>query len=149
MGAFFGPFIIIKGGGGGSWALLLGPLVLATEARTKKQGKKDPPKEKVPEHPPPPYMCEIGTMWQIGVLTGKPCTFLVQNGSFSTLWHYKNKERFLKGSDVKCHIPSTCLDASKEGFSTVICSINRVSEWLWLENPTNPSKMAKMCPVSR
>ena len=26
------------------------------------------------------YMREIGTMWQIGVLTGKPCTFLVQNG---------------------------------------------------------------------
>ena len=26
--------------------------------------------------PPPPYMREIGTMWQIGVLTGKPCTFL-------------------------------------------------------------------------
>ena len=25
--------------------------------------------------PPPPYMREIGTMWQIGVLTGKPCTF--------------------------------------------------------------------------
>ena len=26
------------------------------------------------------YMREIGTMWQIGVLTGKPCTFSVQNG---------------------------------------------------------------------
>ena len=24
---------------------------------------------------PPPYMCEIGTMWQIGVLAGKPRTF--------------------------------------------------------------------------
>ena len=27
--------------------------------------------------PPPPYMRGIGAMWQIGVLTGKPCTFLV------------------------------------------------------------------------
>ena len=36
------------------------------------------------------YMREIGTMWQIGVLTGKPCTFLVQNGSVSAFWHYKN-----------------------------------------------------------
>ena len=27
-------------------------------------------------------MREIGTMWQIGVLTGKPCTFLAQMGHF-------------------------------------------------------------------
>ena len=46
-------------------------------------------------------MREIGTMWQIGVLTGKPCTFLVQNGSFSAFWRYKNKERLSKGLDVK------------------------------------------------
>ena len=52
-------------------------------------------------------MREIRTMWQIGVLTGKPCIFLVQNGSFSAFWHYKNKERLAKGLDVKCHIPST------------------------------------------
>ena len=61
---------------------------------------------------PPPYMREIGTMWQIGVLTGKPCTFLVQNGSFSAFWHYKNKERVSGGLDVKWHISSTSLDAS-------------------------------------
>ena len=45
----------------------------------------------------PPKIKEfIWTMWQIGVLTGKPCTFLVQNGSFSVFWHYKNKERLLR-----------------------------------------------------
>ena len=58
------------------------------------------------------YMREIGTMWQIGVLKGKPCTFLVQNGSFSAFWHYKNKERLSRGLDVKWHIPSTSLEAS-------------------------------------
>ena len=78
-------------------------------------------------------MHQIGIMWQIGVLTGKPCAFLVQNGSFSVFWHYKNKERLLRGSEVKCHIPSTCFDASKTWFSTGIYSINRASEWLWLE----------------
>ena len=61
------------------------------------------------------YMREIGTMWQIGVLTGKPCTFLVQNRSFSAFWHYKNTERLSKGLDVTWHIPSTCLDASRGG----------------------------------
>ena len=59
-------------------------------------------------------MREIGAMWQIGVLTWKWCTFLIQNVSFSAFWHYENKERPLRGSDVKCHIPSTCLDASKK-----------------------------------
>ena len=52
----------------------------------------------------PVYMREIGTMWQIGVLTGKPCTFLVQNRSFSAFWHYKNKERLSRGLGVKWHI---------------------------------------------
>ena len=61
------------------------------------------------------HMREIGTMWQIGVLTGKTCTFLVQNGSFSAFWHYKIKDRHSRGLDVKWHIPSTCLDASKSG----------------------------------
>ena len=42
------------------------------------------------------YMREIGAMWQLRVLTGKPCTFGVQNGSFSAFWHYENKERLLK-----------------------------------------------------
>ena len=60
------------------------------------------------------YMREIGTMWQIGVLAGKPCTFLVQNGSFSAVCHYKNKERLSRSLDVKWHIPSTCLDASRK-----------------------------------
>ena len=74
-----------------------------------------------------PYMREIGTMWQIGVLTGKPCTFLVQNGPFSAFRHYKNKERLSRGLDVKWHIPSICLDFSRKWFSTGIYSINRVS----------------------
>ena len=83
-------------------------------------------------------MREIGTMWQIGVLTVKPCTFLVQNGSFSAFWHYKNRERLLMGSDIKWHIPSTCLDASKKRFSIGIYSINRASERLWLETQQTP-----------
>ena len=78
-------------------------------------------------------MREIGTMWQIGVLTGKPCTFLVKNRSFSAFWHYKNKERLSKGLDVKWHIPSTCRDAFRMWFSIGIYSINRASAWLWLK----------------
>ena len=61
-----------------------------------------------------PYMREIGTMWQIGVLTGKPSTFLAQNGSFSAFWHYKNKERLSRGLNVKWHSPTSCLDASRK-----------------------------------
>ena len=82
-------------------------------------------------------MREIGTMWQIDVLAGKPCTFLVQNGSFSAFWHYKNKEGLSRGLDVNWHIPSTCLDASRKWFSTGIYSINRASGWLWpeMKNP--------------
>ena len=75
-------------------------------------------------------MREIGTMWQTGVLTGKPCTFWAQNGSFPRFWHYKNKERVSRGLDVKWHIPSTCLNASKKCFSIGIYSTNRASEWL-------------------
>ena len=56
------------------------------------------------------YMREIGTMWQIGVLTGKPCTFLDQNRSFSASWHYKNKEKISRGLAIKWQVPSTCLD---------------------------------------
>ena len=77
-------------------------------------------------------MREIGTMWQIGVLTGKPCAFLVQNGSFSVFWDYKNKETVSEGLDVNWHIPSTCLDAFKTWVSIGIYSVNRVSEWLRL-----------------
>ena len=47
----------------------------------------------------------IRTMWQIGVLTGKPCTFLASNGSFSVFWHYNNKERVSRGLDLKWRIP--------------------------------------------
>ena len=83
-------------------------------------------------------MREIGTMWQIGVLTGKPCTFLVQNGSFSAFRHYKNKERLSRGLDVKWHIPSTCLDASRKWFSTGIYSINSASRVAMARNPRNP-----------
>ena len=63
-------------------------------------------------------MRETGTMWQIGVLAGTPCTFLLQNGSFSAFWHYENKERLSRGLDEKWHIPSTCLDASRKWFYT-------------------------------
>ena len=77
-------------------------------------------------------------MWQIGVLIGKPRTFLVKNRSFSAFWHYKNKERLSKGLDVKWHIPSTCLDASRKWFSTGIYSINRASAWLWLKTQETP-----------
>ena len=88
--------------------------------------------------PPKRYMHEIGTMWQIGVLTGKPCIFLVQNGSFSAFWHYKNKERLLVGSDVKWHISSKCLDVCKKRFSIGMYSINRAFERLWLETQETP-----------
>ena len=76
------------------------------------------------------YMREIGTMWQIGVLTAERSTFLVQNRSFSAFWHYKNKERLSRALDVKWHIPSTCLDALRMWFATGIYSINRASGWL-------------------
>ena len=48
---------------------------------------------------------------------------------------------------MKWHIPSTCLDASRKWFSTGIYSINKASEWLWLEIEGTP-QMAKMCTVS-
>ena len=57
-----------------------------------------------------------GAMWQIGVLAGKPCTFLVQNGSLSAFWHYKKKETLSRALNLKWHIPSTCLDVSESGF---------------------------------
>ena len=69
-----------------------------------------------PLQPRPQYMREIGAMWQIGVLAWKPCTFLAQNGSFSALWRYKNKERLSRGVDLKWHMPSTCLDAPEVVF---------------------------------
>ena len=75
-------------------------------------------------------MREVGAMWQIGILTGKPCTFLVQIRSFSAFWHYKNNERASRGFDVTWHVPSTCLVASRKWSSTGIYSINRASEQL-------------------
>ena len=42
----------------------------------------------------------------------------------------QKKERISKGLDVKCHITSACLDASKMWFSIGIYSISRSSEWL-------------------
>ena len=91
-------------------------------------------------------MREIGTMWQIGVLAGKPCenANLVQNGSFSAFWHYKNKEGRSRGLDVNWYIPSTCLDASRKWFSTGIYSINRASGWLWPENEETPENDQKV-----
>ena len=87
-------------------------------------------------------------MWQIGVLTGKPCTFLVQNGSFSAFWHYKNKERLSRGLDVKWHIPSSCLDVSRKCFSTGIYSKTGFPSG-YGQKIKKPLKMAKMCTVSR
>ena len=66
------------------------------------------------------YMREIGTMWQIRVLTGKPCTFSSKMGHFRRFWHYKDRERLSRGLDVKWHIPSTCLDTSRKWCSTGI-----------------------------
>ena len=44
----------------------------------------------------------------------------------------------MRGSDVKWHIPSTCLDASKKVVSIGIYGINRAFEWLWLETEETP-----------
>ena len=40
--------------------------------------------------------------------------------------------------DVKWHIPSTCLDASRKWFSTGISSINRTFKWLCLKTRQTP-----------
>ena len=81
--------------------------------------------------------------------------------SFSAFWHYNYKERLSKGLDVKWHIPSTCLDASKMWFSTGIYSINRASAWLWLKTQETPQNgqnvhrfqvrtlICQMVPISR
>ena len=62
------------------------------------------------------YMRVIGTMWQTGVLTGKPCTFCGPEWVIFGVLALQNTERLLRGSDVKWHIPSTCLDAFKSVF---------------------------------
>ena len=71
-------------------------------------------------------------MRQIGVLTGKPCTFLVQWVVFD-VWHYKN--RFGR---KMAHSFCSCLDACKKRLSIGIYSINRASERLWLETQETP-----------
>ena len=40
------------------------------------------------------YMREIGTMWQIGVFAGKPCTFVLKNGSFRRVRTIKTRREF-------------------------------------------------------
>ena len=64
----------------------------------------------------PPYMREIGPMWRIGVLTGKPCTFLLKNWSFSAFSRYKNREGVSRGFDVELHIPPLALMPPKSLF---------------------------------
>ena len=76
---------------------------------------------------PPPPARVIGAMWQLGVLTGKPCTLGVKNGSFSAFWRHKKNERFLKALEVRLHIPSPCLDTSNKRSSTGVHGIERVS----------------------
>ena len=80
-------------------------------------------------------MREIGTMWQIGVLTEKPCTFLSQNGSFSAFWHYKNKERFSRRLNVKWHISSTCLDFGGGGGMQFYGQNDFMDIWAFLNFP--------------
>ena len=92
------------------------------------------------------YMREIGTMWQIGVLTGKPCTFLVQNWSFSAFWHYKNKEKLSRGLDVKWHIPSTCLDASRKWVFYWALQHKQGFRVAMAGNTMNPLKWPKCAP---
>ena len=128
-------FFLKLGWSPGFWLLLLAQRTSSTK---KTMESKFETFLSATDPPPPLYMGEIGTMWQIGVLTGKPSTFLVKNRSFSAFWHYKNKERFSKGLDVKWHIPSTCLDASRMWFSTGISSIKRTFKWLYLKTRQSP-----------
>ena len=62
-------------------------------------------------------------------------------------WHYRNKERVSRGLDVRWHVPSTCLDASKRGFYIGSHSMNRPSDCLWLETQ-EAGRMDKMCAAS-
>ena len=52
-------------------------------------------------------------------------------------WHYKDRERFWGALEVKWHIPSPCLPASKMLFSGIY-SIARGSDWLWQETQETP-----------
>ena len=60
-------------------------------------------------------MRETGTIWQIGVFTGKPRTFL--GSKMGHFRHFGTPKimTILKALEVKLHIPSPCLDASKNG----------------------------------
>ena len=83
--------------------------------------------------PPPPYLREIGTVWQIGVLTGKPCTFLGPKWvTFGVLALQKWGETFEGFGGKMAHSFYLCWCLQK-WFSTGIYSINRASKWLWLE----------------
>ena len=88
-----------------------------------------------------PYMLEIGTMWQIGVLTGKPRTFLVQN---CHVWRFGTTK--IRRELCKLHIPVLVLTLPKSGFSTGIYSIHKGPGWSWLEPQ---EEMGKMRTVSR
>ena len=95
-------------------------------------------------------MREIGAMWQIGVLTGKTVHFFWSKmGHFRRFWHYKNKERVSKGLDVKWHIPSTCLDASRKVVFYWNLQHKQGFRWAVARNPSKALKIAKMCTVSR
>ena len=56
-------------------------------------------------------MREIGTMWQIGVLTGKPCTFWGPEWVIFGIL----AERFLKDLEVKLHIFSLLVQEDVNG----------------------------------
>ena len=66
------------------------------------------------------------SLW--GLKGGGICLFLVQMGRFR-FWHCKNKAKVLRAFDKKLHIPSTYLDASKNGVLVEFTA----------RNPRNPS----------
>ena len=97
-----------------------------------------------------PYMREIGTTWQIGVLTawGKPCTFWSKMGQFRRFGTTKIRWDFslFRRKMVLFFHFSWCLQ--KEVFSIGIHSINGLPcGYGW--KPKKPVKMANMCTVSR
>ena len=67
------------------------------------------------------YMREIGTMWQIGVVAGKRCDFLVQNGSFSAFWHLKNNQRRTKSTRKHTHPKTQVIDCPQNLRFRVCC----------------------------
>ena len=55
----------------------------------------------------------VGTIEQSVLLSRKLCTSLVPYLSSSEFWHYKRRERSLRGCSEKWHIPSACPHASE------------------------------------